>query len=53
MLLYAGYDIIAVPVSNEFATVINVDLCADAQEIIPDPNAQIHFLTGPFSFWTV
>ena len=39
-------SIIAIPVTNEFATVINVALGATTQEIIPDPNAQIYFWTN-------
>ena len=35
--------LIAVPVTNAFATVINVTLGAATQEIIPDPDAEIYF----------
>ena len=35
--------IVAIPVTNAFATVINVALGAKTQEIIPDPDANIYF----------
>ena len=38
--------LIAVPVTNAFATVINVTLGAATQEIIPDPDAEIYFWTN-------
>ena len=38
--------LIAVPVTNAFATVINVTLGASTQEIIPDPDAEIYFWTN-------
>ena len=39
-------SIVAVPVTNAFATVINVTLGASTQEIIPDPDAEIYFWTN-------
>ena len=39
-------SIVAIPVSNAFATVINVTLGATTQEIIPDPDAEIYFWTN-------
>ena len=39
-------SVIAVPVTNMFATVINVTLGATTQEIIPDPDAEIYFWTN-------
>ena len=38
--------LIAVPVTNAFATVINVTLGASTQKIIPDPDAEIYFWTN-------
>ena len=38
--------LIAIPVTNAFATVINVTLGATTQKIIPDPNAEIYFWTN-------
>ena len=35
--------IVAIPVTNAFATAINVALGAKSQEVIPDPNAKIYF----------
>ena len=39
-------SIVAIPVTNAFATVINVTLGATTQEIIPDPDAEIYFWTN-------
>lgn len=39
-------SIIAIPVTNAFATVINVTLGATTQKIIADPNAEIYFWTN-------
>ena len=39
-------SVVAIPVTNMFATVINVTLGATTQEIIPDPNAEIYFWTN-------
>ncbi len=39
-------SIVAIPVTNAFATVINVALGASTQEIIPDPDAEIYFWTN-------
>ena len=38
--------LIAIPVTNAFATVINVTLGASTQKIIPDPDAEIYFWTN-------
>ena len=35
--------IVAIPVTNAFATAINVALGAKTQEVIPDPDAKIYF----------
>ena len=39
-------SIAAIPITNAFATVINVSLGATTQEIIPDPDAEIYFWTN-------
>ena len=38
--------LIAIPVTNAFATVINVTLGASTQKIIPDPDSEIYFWTN-------